>query len=415
MAILISTPQELNNIRNNLSGDYELANDIDMSSFGNWTPIGYYDGTNWLNGFQGNLDGKGYKIKNLTININNANGMYIGLFGQFFYGTIQNLGLENPQINTTNSNIQRLVGGLVGYSYSGKFKNCFVSGGSISGKDATGGFIGNALECDITDCYTNTTVTIKSDLYGGGFVGQADTKSKFTNCYSIGNVTYSNTSNWNGYSGFAGYVRDGADTPNFTNCYWDTETSNQSNTAKVGNPLTSNVIGITGKTTAEMKTKSTYYNWDFTDTWLINNDYPLLKVFGVPVVVNKETVNVDSYVSSIQSNLNNSKKSTVQLNSYLHPFINTLNVRRSVLRSVEGYLSSLHTNATESHRIILNAIRQVDSYIQPIYSKVATFYPIDDIPVFGKVLAIENNSTTSNSVNMSELSYIINPSIVEVI
>ncbi|RIJ65318.1 GLUG motif-containing protein [Rummeliibacillus sp. POC4] len=410
MAILISTPQELDNIRNNLKADYELANDIDMSDFGNWTPIGYYDRKTWVGGFEGNFDGKGHIIKNLTVNKPSTNSLYIGLFGQKFYGTIQNVGLENVSI----SGGEYVAGSLVGYCYSGTIKNCYVKGGSITSPYEVGGLIGKADTTMIEDCYSSCDVNVTSDSYGGGFIGTADSNSTFTNCYSTGKVTFTQTSNWNGYAGFAGFVRN-ADNVIFNNCYWDINTSNQSNTAKVGNPLTSNVIGITGKTTAEMKTKSTYYNWDFTDTWLINNDYPLLKVFGVPVVVNKETVNVDSYISTIQSNLNNSKKSTVQLNSCLYPFINTLNVRRSVLRSVEGYLSSLHTNATESHRIILNAIRQVDSYIQPIYSKVATFYPIDDIPVFGKVLAIENNSTTSNSVNMSELSYIINPSIVEVI
>jgi len=51
MATLISTPQQLDDIRNNLSGIYELSNDIDMSSWGNWTPI---------DDFSGSLDGKGY-------------------------------------------------------------------------------------------------------------------------------------------------------------------------------------------------------------------------------------------------------------------------------------------------------------------------------------------------------------------
>ncbi len=42
---LIKTPDDLNNIRNNLSGKYILMNDIDLSSYSNWDPIGYYDST----------------------------------------------------------------------------------------------------------------------------------------------------------------------------------------------------------------------------------------------------------------------------------------------------------------------------------------------------------------------------------
>jgi hypothetical protein len=50
-----------------------------------------------------------------------------------------------------------------------------------------------------------------------------------------------------------------------TNSYWDTETSGQ---------LTSD--GGTGKTTAEMKTQSTYTNWDFVNIWAIKEgiSYP---------------------------------------------------------------------------------------------------------------------------------------------
>ena len=69
MATLISTPQQLDDIRNDLSGTFELSNDIIMSSWGNWIPI---------DDFLGSLDGKGYVISNLSVDKSGENA---GLFG----------------------------------------------------------------------------------------------------------------------------------------------------------------------------------------------------------------------------------------------------------------------------------------------------------------------------------------------
>lgn len=56
-----------------------------------------------------------------------------------------------------------------------------------------------------------------------------------------------------------------------TNSYWDTQTSGQATSA-----------GGTGKTTAQMKSQSTFTGWDFLHIWSIraavNNGYPF---FGV--------------------------------------------------------------------------------------------------------------------------------------
>ena len=76
----ITTCTELQNIRNNLGGDYYLANDIDCSCTSGWNggagfePIGSDS-----NMFTGTLDGKGYKITHLYINRPSTN--YVGLFG----------------------------------------------------------------------------------------------------------------------------------------------------------------------------------------------------------------------------------------------------------------------------------------------------------------------------------------------
>lgn len=426
-------------MRNNLAqGVYwEFTNDIDMASFGNWIPIGYYDGSNWLNGFNGNVDGKGYVVKNLTININNGNGMYTGLFGQYFYGTMQNLGLVDPQINKTSPNVQRLAGGLVGYSYQGKFKNCYVKGGSITVQDTSGGFIGNALESTFNDCYTDVNVIIKSNQYGGGFVGQADSKSKFTNCYSKGNVTYDQNSPWNGFSGFSGFVRDGADAPTFASCYWDKETSGQPNTAKMGNPNTITVTGLTGKTTAEMKTKSTYTGWDFTNTWYSQGEYPTLLIFGVPKAPPKQvTVTVNSHSLPLFANSSKSKKSIKQLNTYANTLVSHSGRVTATIRNVTIYSSQINTSALSSHRSVRSRVENLQStispfyssiyrngvkyigltsYMKPIHGDVSVSYPISNKVVNAYVSYVRNPSNASEVSNVSQPSYVENPSYVEVI
>ena len=62
-ATIITTPAELQAINNDVTGSYELGNDIDMTGVEDFVPIGY-DG---VDAFTGSFDGKGYVISNLTI------------------------------------------------------------------------------------------------------------------------------------------------------------------------------------------------------------------------------------------------------------------------------------------------------------------------------------------------------------
>lgn len=55
---LLSTPAELDTIRDNPQAWYALVNDIDMSAFGFWTPVPE---------FRGGLDGRGFEIQNLDV------------------------------------------------------------------------------------------------------------------------------------------------------------------------------------------------------------------------------------------------------------------------------------------------------------------------------------------------------------
>ncbi|MDR2713636.1 MAG: dockerin type I domain-containing protein [Clostridiales bacterium] len=122
-AIKIYTAEDLNNIRNNLSGSYVLMNDIDLASFngGQWVPIGYH-----LNYFSGVFDGQGYEIKNLTVT--DATHECAGLFGDANGAIIKNVGINGANIYHPPT---AYAGGVCGWIEDGSIVNCY-NDGSIS-------------------------------------------------------------------------------------------------------------------------------------------------------------------------------------------------------------------------------------------------------------------------------------------
>ncbi|QNG59438.1 peptidase M26 [Bacillus sp. PAMC26568] len=431
---IIQTPTDLHNVRNNLTAYYELGNDIDMASWGLWNPISFYDNVTWVNGFTGNFDGKGFKIKNLTISKNN-DGIYLGLFGQFFNGVLQNVGLENVNINNGGNGNNRLVGALVGYTYNATIRNCYVTGGSIKAQDETGGLIGKAWESDIENCFASIDVTLSTSYYGGGFMGTADSNSTIRNCYSTGLVDYTQSSPWDGISGFVGFVRNNTDIF-FYDCYWDTQTSSQANSPKISNPPSTVVTGVTGKTTSQMKTQSTFTVWDFTNTWSINSNYPTLRAFGVPLPPAKiETVLVSSFTNPIYSNVSKSNKVTKQTNTYTNNILSGSERDIATIRTVEGYLSPIETSIEKRSRIVRSSTQSVVSFLNPISAAVerssrkfksllshvsplqadiSVLYPLNTKAVNAYLTVLENPSRAYAVVNISNVSHIENPSLLEV-
>ena len=71
---LIKTAEDLDNIRNDLSGKYILMNDIDLSSYSSWKPIG-----DEVNNFTGEFNGNGHVIENLKIS--NSTEDLVGYLG----------------------------------------------------------------------------------------------------------------------------------------------------------------------------------------------------------------------------------------------------------------------------------------------------------------------------------------------
>ena len=133
----------------------ELMNDIDLSEYKSWIPIGTANTP-----FKGSFNGNCKKITGLHINDRTLN--YVGLFGYVSpSANIQNLAIENAMIQGGN-----YIGAIAGYMNGGSISNCFVTG-SIVGGFYVGGIVGFVTgDGRISNCYTTNEV-VGTNVVGG--------------------------------------------------------------------------------------------------------------------------------------------------------------------------------------------------------------------------------------------------------
>ncbi len=272
----ISTPAQLNAVRNNLAGSYILTANIDISAYENWEPITI---------FTGRLNGNGHTVTGLTLNRSSGTQ---GLFGRIDGAVIENLGLIDVCVKGGDN-----TGGLVGYmtGTAARIYNCFTSGtvigdknvgglvgnhytsantisieksyssANVFGNQLIGGLLGrNELGSQISDCFATGSVT--GGMYIGGLVGGVYNGAKIFSSYSTGLVTGAIT------GGLAAYRYE---TTYEENCYWNIETSNQLNS----------IAGI-GLNSAEMTQTASFGGYNFANIWNIEagNSYPFLRWQG---------------------------------------------------------------------------------------------------------------------------------------
>lgn len=206
---LIKTAADLDNIRNNLSGKYILMNDIDLSSYSNWVPIG--NGSS----FTGELNGNGYVIRNMTIN--NTTKQQVGLFATTDGATISNLGIENSYISSEfHASGQTGIGVLAGVAMSSQISNCYTTGSIRSivngtlDNDLAGGLIGLTVMSNVQNSYSDVDISGTSISGAGGLIGIAYAYDTISNCYALGNV-YGNEG--------AGGLISAANVATISNCY----------------------------------------------------------------------------------------------------------------------------------------------------------------------------------------------------
>ncbi len=194
---LVSNSTDLDNVRNNLAAYYKQNADIDMSTFGSWTPIGTSK-----NPFTGDYDGGNFKISDLTIgSATIGNGKYLGLFACLSGSRnqeIKNINIINFNI-VSNYDISR-VGGIAGYIINNSnyvsIHNCYVEltveATSINGTTGfpyeasyAGGIVGHSYRAliKIENCETKFNTIKFATGCIGGIVGRIDMYYPTNNIY----------------------------------------------------------------------------------------------------------------------------------------------------------------------------------------------------------------------------------------
>ena len=152
----ITTPSDLVNMKYDLSGNFTLENDIDMSGV-EWTPVGEFTGT---------FDGKGHYIKNLSYN--DSQKGEVAVFSTTRNAEIKNLGVMNANL-VGNAN----VAGIVGRAYGGVVENCAVVQSYIEGSDHVASIVGDvnindeAVGAIVRNCVSDSRVNSRSYQAGG--------------------------------------------------------------------------------------------------------------------------------------------------------------------------------------------------------------------------------------------------------
>ena len=307
---LVSTSEDLSNVRNNLIGKYIQTNDIDLVNITEFEPIG----ANISMAFQGVYNGGNFTISNLTISRPSENS--VGLFASAWYSKIENVGLINVDIkgnsrtggivgnhgkstisncyttgnivgigsevgglvgsNYNDSKIinsyskasvlgNTIIGGLAGKNYTDSVITFSYSAGKIFGAETLGGLVGANQQRSIVSSSYSTAPVVQDGAYQrygpyvGGLVGINNADGKITSSYSIGKITSNGSST-------GGLVGGNGSTVNSS--YYDKETSEM---------LTSS--GGNGLLTSQMQQKVSYSGWDFDTIWQIEEGkgYPTLQ------------------------------------------------------------------------------------------------------------------------------------------
>ena len=203
----IATAEQLDRIRDDLTGHYILIGDIDLSGYENWMPIGTFQPRSDAPedaevphpdyAFTGTFDGAGHTISNLTISCEAPMGA--GLFG-CASGTESNAAsIGHFTLKDVNVSGFYLVGGAVGL----QFMNCPVSDihlegdNKLTGMQGIGGIVGTGFDL-ISDCSATADVIVSGDDGAcAGLIAGGTTMSSIKNCQVTGgSITAEGNATW---------------------------------------------------------------------------------------------------------------------------------------------------------------------------------------------------------------------------
>lgn len=261
-----------------LSSDYVMVDDVDAGVTEQWVggfePIGRYSLR-----FQGSFDGDGYVVEDVYLD--RGDDSHVGLFG-YNEGTVERLGVENGRVEGDFN-----VGGVVGTN-AGTVEEVY-SDVDVEGGLRVGGVAG-ANDGAVARSYSLSEVV--ADETAGGVVGR--NTGDVEEVYAAGTV-------------FAGVFEGGAvavDEGSVSTAYWDRDATGQR--LSEGSP---EAHGLSTEDLTGDGAVDHLAGFDFTDTWVATDSYPVLLwrggLFHVEVAGYTESVEEGETVE-VEANLSNS-------------------------------------------------------------------------------------------------------------
>ncbi len=174
---IITTPAELNEIRNHKNAHFVLGNDIDMAAYTGVAERGFAP----VDEFTGTLDGRNHIIKNMMLA---GDGMFERLDG----ATIKNVFIKN--VSFTKEDLWT-AGCLVSKTFKTNIQNCHIEANitTRSNEDVLGGLVGQATnDTRISQCSFNGRIYAPNMEEVGGIVGKITGKSVVSNSYTQGKI-----------------------------------------------------------------------------------------------------------------------------------------------------------------------------------------------------------------------------------
>lgn len=204
----IATAQQLDSVRYHLDSNFVLVDDIDLSEYENWEPIGGYIDVEAGDGLQGSFDGQGHTISNLKMDYtitptgDSYPEYYFGLFSDTTLSPgIKNVNLENVNINISGTGDYIRNGGSSYIHVAGLSTNASVlTNINVNGKITTslhcnyldvGGVVNNANRVVNSTNQADISVNMTSlypmaDAYIGGVISKNG--SILNGCSNYGNI-----------------------------------------------------------------------------------------------------------------------------------------------------------------------------------------------------------------------------------
>jgi hypothetical protein len=312
----ISNIYELQNMRDDMAGMYELVNDIDASGTATWNEGKGFEpvGSRASGCFSGKFNGNHHKITRLTIDRPDEN--LVGLFGCASHAEFQDVGVVDADI-TGKSFVGALAGYLIDQSRYGLLASRCFSSGNINGGWSVGGLFGFIYDLEIADCFSSADVHGYGEDRGGGrrtaagglvgdsnfsiirnsyatgavqgadgagglvgYLGATDSKAGAVfDCFATGPVTVTAPGILGGVGGligwafYPGYVQ-------FNTSYWYDHPDGHA-VDGVGTGVPSIPVEVFNVAVFYDNANPPLTQWDFDNVWLFQNeppdDYPILQ------------------------------------------------------------------------------------------------------------------------------------------